>query len=420
MLIQQLMPLLVAHNNVQNQQNVQQLINALNIQQNVNQVVNQPTNVILAQQLIEQLNRNQPRQDNGAILQLIIQLLTNLGQPVVEDQVDEAQIVTPSLITIYRGVVNKMNLNIMIPKGSEKNYFLQFKNLELLELSLERGDSITFGLGPFRKSILTRVIVRAKEEIPIGEQEFIAELTDENHKVIQTSKTTVRIVAKEDETEETEETDAKRKVPPPILDAWKRSGKTGLPPPGWRPGRKEKLAEADGDTEYDRFIKQEEEENKRKIYTHFNDHELFEKFADTVNDLKKDYERSSGLGDMYREAHIKGTGSYDKNKYIYTYQQLGRAIQRLYDLMDGRGRIELNKVEQALSDILRALQTFRDGVMDADIHKGVYSGPDKNKINRWIKKLNGDLNKIMEIIRLEKENPQYEKVSSNQVVEEEE
>jgi len=88
--------------------------------------------------------------------------------------------------------------------------------------------------------------------------------------------------------------------------------------------------------------------------------------------------------------------------------------------MDGRGRIELNKVEQALSDILRALQTFRDGVMDADIHKGVYSGPDKNKINRWIKKLNGDLNKIMEIIRLEKENPQYEKVSSNQVVEEEE
>jgi len=126
------------------------------------------------------------------------------------------------------------------------------------------------------------------------------------------------------------------------------------------------------------------------------------------------------LGDMYREAHIKGTGSYDKNKYIYTYQQLGRAIQRLYDLMDGRGRIELNKVEQALSDILRALQTFRDGVMDADIHKGVYSGPDKNKINRWIKKLNGDLNKIMEIIRLEKENPQYEKVYSNQVVEEEE
>lgn len=198
MLIQQLMPLLIAYNNVQNQQNIQQLVNALNIQQNVNQVINQPINVILAQQLVEQLNRNQPRQDNGAILQLIIQLLTNLGQPVVEAQVDEAQIVTPSLITIYRGVVNKMKLNIMIPNGSEKNYFLQFKNLELLELSLERGDSITFGLGPFRKSILANVIIQAKEEIPIGEQEFIAELTDENHKVIQTSKTTVRIVAKEE------------------------------------------------------------------------------------------------------------------------------------------------------------------------------------------------------------------------------
>jgi len=219
MLIQQLMPLLVAYNNVQNQQNIQQLVNALNIQQNVNQVINQPINTVIVQQLLEQLNQNQPQQNNDAILHLVLQLLTNLGQPVTEIQVAQATIVTPSRITLYRGVIERMKLNVMVPKGSQKKYFLQFKNMGSLNLTLEtateKGIKVDTEYGPFTTSFSGAIIILPQAKIPLGEQEFIVELTDENHKVIQVSKTKVTVVSKEDKAEETsdEERD-KNKIPP--------------------------------------------------------------------------------------------------------------------------------------------------------------------------------------------------------------
>ena len=67
-----------------------------------------------------------------------------------------------------------------------------------LETTTEKGIKVDKEYGPFTTSILGAIIILPQASIPLGEQEFIVELTDENHKVIQVSKTKVTVVSKED------------------------------------------------------------------------------------------------------------------------------------------------------------------------------------------------------------------------------
>ena len=177
---------------IYNSNNIQNLLNMLQ-RQNIIDQLNLNGNEQIALRLQNLINENP---NNDEIIAFVLQLLQVLGIDIEsEGNLNRAIIVAPRLVTVGRGVLTQIKMNIQIPESRSYRIYSKHSS-DILTIFSEGVSEANPDYAEFSNSTTFFLGVTPKDDTPLGETEVVLELLD-GSRVIQQERIKLNIVEKE-------------------------------------------------------------------------------------------------------------------------------------------------------------------------------------------------------------------------------